>query len=344
MMRRLMTLLLGALLVIAIYSGAIFLANDSAGADRGSIERVEENGLPGAGEALTILTWNLGYAGLGAGSDFKVDGGQHYFPPSRRAVRNNADGIADFLRNQDADIVLLEELAHGGPINYWVDLKRRVDDALPRTDQLFFAEINTRFVPWPLNARHGQGIYSRLNIEDYDLVRLAAEDGAFLGMRRQYVSLVSRLPIAGRENGWTICSVHLAAFDADATVRTRQLRELMAWAEAEYRRGQHVVIGGDWNLQLAETNFPTTTEERFLFWVFPFPMDALPEGWRIGADASTPSVRTNERPYTRGENFTTVIDGFIVSPNVSIEEVRGIDLDFARSDHNPVRIRVRARP
>jgi endonuclease/exonuclease/phosphatase family metal-dependent hydrolase len=147
--------------------------------------------------------------------------------------------------------------------------------------------------------------------------------------------------LAGEKN-WTIASVHLAAFDEDAAVRTRQLRELMAWAQAEYESGRRVVIGGDWNFQLAETNFPNTTDARFLFWLFPFPQDALPPGWRIAADASIPSVRTNYQAYVPGENYVTTIDGFIVSPNVAVESVHGFDLGFAHTDHQPVRVRVRA--
>ncbi len=136
--------------------------------------------------------------------------------------------------------------------------------------------------------------------------------------------------------------MHLAAFDPDAAVRTRQLRELMAWAQRQYENGQHVVLAGDWNFRIAETNFPNTTDERFLFWLFPFPQEALPEGWRIGADASVPSVRTNYQPYAPGENYVTTIDGFIVSPNVAIESLSGVDLGFEHTDHQPVRARVRA--
>jgi hypothetical protein len=117
---------------------------------------------------------------------------------------------------------------------------------------------------------------------------------------------------------------------------------VLAWAQREYESGRHVVLGGDWNLQLADTNFPHTTEERFLFWLFPFPHEALPEGWRIAADASIPSVRTNHKPYVAGENYVTTIDGYIVSPNVAVEAVNGLDLGFANTDHQPVHLRVRA--
>lgn len=328
--------------VIAAWVGAFLMINRPAVAQGRDIERTAVASLPQADETLDIVTWNLGYGGLGAGSDFIADGGTHMFPPSRAAVEANAAGIETFLRSQnDADIVLLEELAHGGPVNYHVNVKSYVDRALDGRDRIYFADFKTRLMPWPLFMSHGQGIYSRLNVAGTDVVALPAEDAGIFGVRRRYASTVSRLPMKGGGE-WTVASVHLAAFDADAAVRTHQLRELMAWAQREYAAGHHVVIGGDWNLQLVQTNFPNTTEHRFLFWVFPFPQDALPEGWHIAADPAIPSVRTNERPYHRGENYTTVIDGFIVSPNVAIENVHGFDLDFQHSDHQPVRVRVRA--
>jgi hypothetical protein len=43
-----------------------------------------------------------------------------------------------------------------------------------------------------------------------------------------------------------------------------------------------------------------------------------------------------------GENYVTTIDGFVVSPNVAVESVRGFDLGFEYTDHQPVRLRVRA--
>jgi endonuclease/exonuclease/phosphatase family metal-dependent hydrolase len=329
-------------LVLGVWVGAFVMANRSGVANAGDIERTTVENLPEAGETLDILTWNLGYGGLGAGSDFVADGGVHSFPPSQGAVRANVAGIARFLSTQqDADIILLEELAHAGPANYWVNLKHSVDGALAHRDELFFADFKTRLMPWPLAMSHGQGRYARVGVESVDVVALPAEDAGILGVRRRYAATVSRLK--GPHN-WTVCSVHLAAFDADARVRTRQLRDLLAWAQREYAQGRHVVIGGDFNLQLAQTNFPNTTDKKFLFWVFPFPHEALPAGWRIAADATTPSVRTNERPYHAGENYTTVIDGFIVSPNVAIEQVSGFNLDFQNSDHNPVRVRVRALP
>lgn len=335
---------LALVVAFAAYVAAFMTLNSNSVAS--SDDLVEGAGampISAAPETLNITIWNLGYGGLGAGSDFIADGGQNYLPPSRRAVRDNVDAIIATLgaERDTTDIFIFQEIARAGPVNYWVDLKGRIDRALETRRQTFFADFKTRLMPWPLRMEHGQAIYANFPFVTTAVVPLPAEDTSIFGVKRRYASVSARVPMQGGGE-WTIVSVHLAAFDPDAVVRTRQLRELMAWAQSEYQAGRHVVIGGDWNFQLGETNFPHATDERFLFWLFPFPQDALPEGWRIAADLAVPSVRTNHQPYVAGENFATTIDGFIVSPNVEIETVSGIDLGFQHTDHQPVRLRVRA--
>jgi endonuclease/exonuclease/phosphatase family metal-dependent hydrolase len=334
-----------AVLAVALvaYGSAFAMLNGNAVGQTRDLEITREGEPPSAPDTLNLMIWNLGYGGLGAGSDFVADGGTSYFPPSREAVRQNVDGIDRTIRANAAqvDVFLFQEIARGGPVNYWTNLRGRVDEALASRQHIFFADFKTRLMPWPLAMTHGQAIYSNFAIENPEVVALPAEDASIFGVKRRYASVIARLPMeAGGQ--WIIASVHLAAFDPDAAVRTRQLRELLAWAEREYQAGNYVVLGGDWNFQIAETNFPHATEERFLFWLFPFPQDALPEGWRIAADATIPSVRTNHQAYVPAENYTTTIDGFIVSPNVEIRSVNGTDLGFAHSDHQPVRVRVRA--
>lgn len=340
-MKQALIILVGTVVAISLYVGAFLMVNRPAVALAQDVQRTPGVELASAGDTLEILNWNVGYGGLGAGSDFVADGGTHMFPPSRRAVRQNVAGIESFLLSQaDADVVLMQELARAGPVNYWIDVRARAEHALRDRENVFFADFKTRLMPWPFRMVHGQGIFSLAAVDDAGVVALPAEDAGIFGVRRRYASPHVRL--AGDAN-WTIASVHLAAFDEDATVRTRQLRELLTWAVSEYESGRRVVIGGDWNFQIAETDFPHTTDERFLFWLFPFPQGALPPGWRIAADGSIPSVRTNNKPYVAGENYVTTIDGFIVSPNVEVVNIQGFDLGFQHTDHQPVRIRVRAR-
>lgn len=169
-------------------------------------------------------------------------------------------------------------------------------------------------------------------------MRLPDEPGRMGGVvKRHYGFVVARIA-----PNWTIASVHLSAFDEGAQTRRRQLADLIAWAVAEHAHGRRVVIGGDFNYLLVDTQFPHTTAERYLFWVHAFPRDLLPEGWSIAADPTTPSNRTNNQPYVEGQNYRSVIDGFLLSPGLEAVEVRGVELGFRNSDHQPVRLRVRA--
>ncbi|MEO1436541.1 MAG: endonuclease/exonuclease/phosphatase family protein, partial [Bacteroidota bacterium] len=64
--------------------------------------------------------------------------------------------------------------------------------------------------------------------------------------------------------------------------------------------------------------------------------DYLPEGWLWAYDTTTPTNRKLADAYVKGETFTTLIDFYLVSPNVKIERVRTINQDFQYSDHQPV--------
>lgn len=293
---------------------------------------------------LTVMTWNLGYGGLGADADFLADGGRMLRAPSREAAERNVAAIAAHLAAAEADAILLQEAAEASWPNRRVDLLAAIRAARPQ-DHLAFTSTARVRGPFDLK-RASVGLATLTPSAPARAGTLDLESPfawAALFARQTYRAQIAELADRGGAR-WVLINVHLSAFDEDAELRTRQLRAVLAAAEAEQARGAHVVVGGDFNLTLAETDFPHTTEEKHLFWLHPFPMDALPDGWRVVADSRAPSVRTNERPYRRGENYRGVIDGFIVSPGVDVLSVDAADLDFRNTDHNPVTARFRALP
>lgn len=328
---------------LAIYAcTAVQFTGSSASPQSIDITRSAAPASRGAsGDTIQVVTWNLGYAGLGAASDFFADGGRRYLPPSRKGVVESADAIAAWLGASDADVVLIQENARGSAVNLWVDLKSRVDTALSTYDAAFYPDFQTRLLPPPLRIQNGQTTYARGGLASTEVWPLPADGDPYAGaLRRRYAALVSR--VEGPQGCWTFVNVHTSAFDEGAALRRRQISALFERAQAEERLGRRVVIGGDFNMRLSDTDFPHDTEERFLFWVHDFPHDLLPEGWRLASDATTPSVRTNERPYRAGHNYTTVIDGFLLSPGVELVTVHGVDMGFRNSDHQPVRAVLKA--
>jgi hypothetical protein len=85
---------------------------------------------------------------------------------------------------------------------------------------------------------------------------------------------------------------------------------VLGYAEAEYAKGNRVVIGGDWNYEFHRPVRPTTTGEKYLFRVHPFPYSELADRWEVAIGKETPSVRA--------------------------ESVKTRELDFQLSDHQPV--------
>ena len=282
--------------------------------------------------SLSVLSWNIGYAGLGAESDFFKDGGKGVLPPSRRVVLKNLDGIKALISAQDVDVFLLQEVSDNSPLSWWVPVRSEIESTLDGRRVRFDPDTFSRFLPGPLRIRHGL-LTAVGAAAEIDFAPLPPKEGWSIGpVRRAFGYQTARFFDDPR---WVLINLHLSAFD-DGDIRDRQLARVLEVAQRHYQAGAHVVVGGDWNLILTQPGWPHTTDLEHLFWIRHFPIERLAEGWRIAADEKIPTVRTNQKPYVRGENFTSTIDGFLVSPNVQIEAVQTIDTGFEHTDHMPV--------
>jgi endonuclease/exonuclease/phosphatase family metal-dependent hydrolase len=299
-------------------------------------------GAAAAGDSLTLLTWNIGFAGLGAESDFFADGGRAWRAQSRALVERNARAIAARLQSEAADVFMIQELARGSWLTHGFDVEATVRVAQAGRRLAFAPVVNVLGVPGVGELAVGNGTFSSVASSGATRHALPSKP-ALPGVTLQHFNVLeSRFPIAGRSAEWVTFNLHLAAFD-NGTLRRQQLVHVLRLMEAEYAAGNHVIAGGDWNLRLAATEFPHTTANKAKFWVRDFPAELKPAGWQWGVDAAKPTCRTLEQPYVAGRNYRCVIDGFLVSPNVEVVRVETTDLDFAFSDHNPVRLEVRAK-
>lgn len=291
-----------------------------------------------AQEELTILSWNLGYAGLGAEADFFMDGGRQYRPASGKLVDKNLDGIIGFLSNTPADLLVLQEVAKTSWITRQRDVLGSLQKALPHLQWTYSDDLKTAWVSWPLRIRIGNATASKVAVIQAETRALPLEKNFVAGIFRKHY----RMHIVRLFPDWVVVNVHLSAFDSlEDDVRSQQLQAVLDFATAEYAAGNRVVVGGDWNFTLVESSFPHQTAEEFLFWIRDLPDWARLDGWRWIADPLVPSVRTMQQAYVEGINHTLVIDGFLVSPNVEVVRFGTVDMGFAYSDHQPTLLTVR---
>jgi hypothetical protein len=61
----------------------------------------------------------------------------------------------------------------------------------------------------------------------------------------------------------------------------------------------------------------------------------MPASWKWVSDGNTTN-RFLDVPYRKGKTKETLLDFFLVSPNVNPISTKRIDKNYANSDHNPV--------
>lgn len=351
-MKRLWKGLLGLALVLALAAGgyvAYALLAYYRLEDRLELTVEEKEALPevSAGEAYTILSYNVGFGAYSADYSFFMDGGTESRADSREAVLANLAGAAEVLRREAPDFALLQEVDTDSTRSFHVneaDLLRR---ALPAHSGVFAQNYDSPYLLWPLLEPHGKSVSGMLTLSAYhmeDALRrsLPVEESLwrFLDLDRCYA--VSRLPV---DNGKTLCiyHVHLSAYTSDGTVATRQLELLLEDMAGEYAAGNYVVCGGDFNKDLLGDSvavFGVTGENAA--WAQPFPENLMPEGIALAAplDAGdpVPSCRNADQPYDPAASYVLTVDGFLISDNVTVSEAEVLDTGFAWSDHNPVQM------
>ncbi len=299
----------------------------------GSTQQVDPAG------RLSVLSWNIGYCGLGKEQDFFMDGGTHSRPGSVELVNRCLAGVSDAIAAQEADFVLLQEVDSDSSRTYGIDQTT----ALSRSTAAYAMNYSCPFVPipFPPMGKIHSGLLTTTDYTVAEAQRISLPcpfSWPLSTANLKRCLLVSRLPVEGTDRELVLVNLHLEAYDSGEG-KIEQTRKLMGLLTEEYAKGNYVIAGGDFNQVFpgAADAWPNTHTE---LWT-PGVLDnaVLPEGFGYVYDLSVPSCRLLNQPYDPADTVNTqyyVIDGFLVSPNVDVLSLKTLDLGFAYSDHNPV--------
>ena len=72
---------------------------------------------------FSIVTWNIGYAGLGNEEDFFMDGGTKAKPDNKAIVNNYLNNIIDTVTDLNADIYMIQEIDLDSDRSYNMNLE-----------------------------------------------------------------------------------------------------------------------------------------------------------------------------------------------------------------------------
>ncbi len=288
---------------------------------------------------VTLLTWNIGYCGLDKDMDFFYDGGTRVFTPKPKCI-NNLLEVETFLKQNDsADFIFIQEVDRDSKRSYHINeydsLTKILNDYFP----YFAKNYDVFFVPVPPLTPMGKVLSGLTTFSKYKPVSSVRYSfpGEY-GFPKQLFMLdrcflVNRYPVSnGKE--LLVINTHNEAFDT-GKIRRAQMDYLKNFLLNEFRKGNYVITGGDWNqtpphfVSDFNTNKTDTTQ-------MVIPDDYLPSDWKWVYDNKTPSERNVVTAYDPSSTTTNIFDFFLISPNIMKISVHGIQLNFENSDHNPV--------
>ncbi len=299
------------------------------------------------GDSISVLSWNIGYAALGAESDFFMDGGEQTRPESKSVVEKNLDGIVSEIQAQDANFTILQEVDSGSHRSYGVIETAAIAEAVNQVNA-YALNYKCPFVPfpWPPLGKVSSGLFtlstagSPVSAERVALPSPFSWPVSTANLKR--CLLVTRYAVANSDKELVLVNLHLEAYD-DGEGKAAQTKMLTEFLRNEYEAGNYVIAGGDFNQTFPGGLDSFPIKDASLWTPGTLDASALPgDGWQFAYDTETPSCRLLNQPYDPASPDTQyyVIDGFILSPNVTLEQVQTQDAQFQYADHNPVRLTV----
>jgi endonuclease/exonuclease/phosphatase family metal-dependent hydrolase len=296
-------------------------------------------------DIVKITTFNIGYCGLDKTQDFFFDGGTNGRSSSLEKTKENLHGITNFLNEVNADIVLLQEVDRDSLRSYRVDEYALLKDSFSKYSSVFAENYNAFWVPLPItkpmgDVLGGMATFSKYNTSEANRYNLEGQESWPMKLFELDRCFVETIYKVNDKKNLYVLNIHLSAYDKDGKLRNKQSNHLKTHIENLYNQGHYVVVGGDWNQLISDVQKKDPSFiENWPDWLVEVQADFNELGFLWGVTDIT-TVRNLDSPYVKGVTFETIIDGFLVSPNIKIIEVSGHALDFEFSDHNPVSIEI----
>ncbi|MCB0661573.1 MAG: endonuclease/exonuclease/phosphatase family protein [Saprospiraceae bacterium] len=303
--------------------------------------------------SLSFSIWNLGYAGLGKESNFFFDHGNIYLSdgkmvrPEKEITEKNVEGIRNWVASNRTDFVLLQEVDYESKRSYYINTFKICGEQLPGYAAYFAPNYKADYVPIPVfepwhaygQVLSGLASYSKFQPYFSERVQLPGSFGwptRIFQLDRCVLAQKFKTAFGG---DLIVLNVHNSAYDKTGELKAQQMAFLKEMMLSFYDEGNFVVVGGDWNQ--CPPGFPF---DSFMpgktqgYTQISVKEDYLPEDWTFAFDPSTPTNRKIREVYEPGVTFETLIDFYLLSPNLKIKEVKADQLHFEYSDHQPVKL------
>ncbi len=346
----LLGIIIAIILAVVIFFGVLTVTEYKPAAE----EKQKVTGANSApikeGDSFDIMTWNVGYGGLGETADFFMDGGKGVQSSTEDMVNDNLAAFSSTIATVQPDVVFLQEVDVNSKRTYHINELESLAEALPEYNYSNALNYSCLYVPYPLptigQVNSGVATLSKYAVTDATRVQLPIPfkyPVRLANLKR--CLLVNRIPLKGSGKELVLINLHLEAYDSGEgkAAQTKQLRDLML---AESKKGNYVIAGGDFNQSFSNYDnsaYPFVSEE--MWQPGAIETSDFGDSLTLVTDNSAPTCRSLDKPLKGADTDPSkfqyyVIDGFIVSDNLTVNTVKNLDLAFKNSDHNPIMMNV----
>ena len=293
-------------------------------------------------DTITCMSWNIGYCGLDADMDFFYDGGEKVRTSKEKTEENLTFVKEQLSEAEDIQCFLLQEVDTASKRSYYIDQFDHISGVLPSYQGYFATNYNVDFVPVPLTNPLGKvrgGLATFSGFIPKRVTRYAYPSSYSWPMNLFMLDrcfMVSEFMLKNRQK-LLVINTHNSAYD-DGSLKHKEMNFLKKFLIDEYKKGNYVIVGGDWN------QFPPGIEkynDRFdLSKTSIIERNFMPSDWKWVADYETATNRALDAPLNENTR-KSLIDFYLISPNVKALKVKTLNQEFKHSDHHPVFARFR---
>lgn len=302
-------------------------------------------------DTLSLLIWNIGYAGLGDNMDFFYDSGTKVRDTEKRTIEN-LEAISQILREKapETDFIMLQEVDFNSKRSYGINQYLALDKELSPFGYNLTKATNYKvsFVPMPIfeplgKTDAGLATFSKYQFNEASRVALpnigsSWPDNLFLLER---CLLVKRFSLKnGKE--LVLINVHNSAY-AGKEKKDAEMNFIKEFVEQEYEKGNYIIMGGDWNqvppgvdILMWANNY-----EKEDIYANNLTFDLFDERFLYAYDPDHSTNRSLRKPFLAKDTYQCLIDFYLISDNITALEIETIDLNFKSSDHQPVYLKVK---
>lgn len=295
---------------------------------------------------LSFMIWNVGYCGLGKQMDFFYDGGKTVFGLKDWAETNLEQNAAFIAKKQHVDFILLQEVDQNSKRSYKINQYQKFSEVLPNHNATFATNYKVQFLPFPFNKPIGKILSGLASFSLYKPLKSTRYQfpGSYAFPKSNYLLkrcfLMQRF-VTPNNKQLLVINTHNSAYDSGGTLKKQEMEHLQNILLEEYNKGNYLVVGGDWNQIPGNFNNDTFKKTEDIYEQIPIPADYLPNNWQWVFDPNVATNRKLEKPYQPNYTFTTIIDFYLISPNIELINIQTENLNFENSDHQPVLMQVR---